>query len=121
MGDTMTASVPEQPRIPQPPETVTALRQAVAKIAPAALPSFSRELDQAADEARQAADLAPLRRFTAQWALYVQIQRHPAVAERFRELEDLATVGDADQARRAAAELGRILDAARAALTQGRQ
>ncbi|MET7766139.1 DUF6247 family protein [Streptomyces sp. NPDC005393] len=117
----MTTSAPEQPRIPQPPATVTALRQAVAQVAPAALPAFTRELDQAADQARQGADLAPLQRFTAQWALYVQIQRQPSVAERFRELEDLATTGDADQARKAATELGRILDAARAALAQGQR
>jgi hypothetical protein len=121
MGESMTATVPEQPRIPQPPTTVTALRQAVGQIAPAALPAFTRELDQAADQARQGSDLAPLQRFTTQWAVYVEIQRRPAVAERFRELEDLAATGDVAQARRAAAELGRILDDALADLTEGRR
>lgn len=114
----MTAAVPEESRIPQPPETISALRQAVAQIAPAALPAFTRELDQAADRARQGSDLAQLRRFTAQWAVFVQIQRQPRVAARFRELEDLAQDGDAEQARRAAAELGRILDDARTALAR---
>ncbi|MER5974063.1 MULTISPECIES: hypothetical protein [unclassified Streptomyces] len=115
----MTATASEQPRIPRPPATVTALRQAVAQIAPAALPPFTRELDQAADQARQGSDLTPLQQFTARWAVYVEIQRRPVVAARFRELEDLAAAGDATEARRAAAELGRILDEARAALSQG--
>ncbi|MER7999621.1 hypothetical protein [Streptomyces sp. NPDC095613] len=114
----MTATASESPLIPQPPATVTALRQAVAQIAPAALPSFTRELDQAADQARLGSDLAPLRRFTTQWALYVQIQRQPRLATRFRELEGLVEVGDAAQVRAAAAELGRILDIAREALAQ---
>ncbi|MGW7362318.1 hypothetical protein ACWGI8_02570 [Streptomyces sp. NPDC054841] len=113
----MTASASEQPLIPQPPPTVAALRQAVAQIAPAALPAFTRELDQAADQARLGSDLAPLRRFTRHWAVYVEIQRRPRQAARFRELEHLAASGDADQVREAAAELGRLLDDAREALT----
>ncbi|MER7106504.1 hypothetical protein [Streptomyces sp. NPDC000229] len=80
----MTAGPPEQPLIPPPPPTVTALRQAVAQIAPAALPAFTREVDQAADQARLGSDLAPLRRFTAHWAVYVQIQRQPRPAARLR-------------------------------------
>ncbi|WP_031506385.1 DUF6247 family protein [Streptomyces megasporus] len=113
----MTTSAAERPLIPQPPATVAALRQAVAQIAPAALPAFSRELDQAADQARQGSDLAPLRRFVAQWAVYVHIQRQPRLAERLRNLEELAATGDAGQAREAASEIGRILDDAHAALS----
>ncbi|WP_175407922.1 DUF6247 family protein [Streptomyces sp. TRM64462] len=110
----MTAPAPEQPLIPQPPATVAALRQAAAQIAPAALPAFARELDQAVDQALLGSDLAPLGRFTSHWSVYVQIQRGPGLAARFRELEDLAATGDATTARDAAAELGRILDDARA-------
>lgn len=84
----MTTSAAEQPLIPQPPTTVTALRQAVAQISPAALPSFTRELDQAADQSRQGSDLAPLQRFIAQWAVFVHIQRQPQLAEELRRWED---------------------------------
>ncbi|OEV04383.1 DUF6247 family protein [Streptomyces oceani] len=112
----MIASGSGRPRIPQPPETVSALRQAVAQVAPASLPAFTRELDKAADLARHGSDLSPLRRFTAQWAIFVQINRDPGTARRFRELEDLAESGDATQARHAAAELGRMLDDARASV-----
>ncbi|WP_435187224.1 hypothetical protein [Streptomyces sp. bgisy126] len=113
----MTAAAPDQPLIPQPPSTVTALRQAVAQIAPASLPAFTRELDQAADQARLGSDLAPLRRFTAHWAVYVHIQRQPRLAARFRELEAVAATGDADWVREAAARMGRLLDDARDALS----
>ncbi|MDT0446955.1 DUF6247 family protein [Streptomyces johnsoniae] len=117
----MTTSAAGQPLIPQPPATVTALRQAVAQIAPAALPAFARELDQAADQARQGSDLAPLRRFVAQWAVYVHIQRQPHLAQRLRHLEDTATAGDAEQARKAASEIGRILDDAHAAFSSSQR
>lgn len=113
----MTTSAAGQPLIPQPPATVTALRQAVAQVAPAALPSFTRELDQAADHSRQGCDLAPLQRFIAQWAAYVYIQRQPHLAAELRRWEKTAASGDADAARKAASEIGRILDVAHAAVT----
>ncbi|MFF7728256.1 hypothetical protein [Streptomyces sp. NPDC008001] len=112
----MTTSAAGQPLIPQPPATVTALRQAIAQIAPAALPAFTRELDEAADQSRQGSDLAPLQRFIAQWAVYVHIQRQPSLAKEFRHWEDTAESGDATQARRAAAAIGKILDEAHAEL-----
>ncbi|WP_340558478.1 DUF6247 family protein [Streptomyces sp. GSL17-111] len=112
----MTTSVAGQPLIPQPPATVAALRQAVSQITPAALPAFTRELDHAADQSRQGSDLAPLQRFVAQWAVHVHIQRHPEIAADLRRWEDAAETGDAAQARRAAAHIGRILDAAHAAV-----
>ncbi|WP_308282250.1 hypothetical protein [Streptomyces lichenis] len=58
----------------------------------------------------------PLRRFTAQWALYVEIQRRPRPAARLREAEHIAATGEEYEARQAAAEAGRVLDEARAAL-----
>ncbi|MFD3451734.1 DUF6247 family protein [Streptomyces sp. NPDC058691] len=112
----MTASSAGQPLIPRPPATVTALRQAIAQIAPAALPAFTHELDQAADQSRQGSDLAPLRRFIAQWSAYVHIQRHPQLAADMRHWEEVAESGDAVQAGKAAAEIGRILDTAHAAV-----
>lgn len=112
----MTTSAAGQPLIPQPPATVAALRQAIRQIAPAALPAFTRESDQAADQSRQGSDLAPLQRFIAQWAAYVHIQRHPALAADLRHWEDTAESGDATQARQAASAIGRILDEAHSAI-----
>ncbi|MFI7092094.1 DUF6247 family protein [Streptomyces lydicus] len=112
----MTTSAAGQPLIPQPPATVAALRQAISQIAPAALPAFTRELDQAADQSRQGADLAPLQRFIAQWAVYVHIQRRPEAAADLRRWEDIAEAGDAAKARQAASGIGRILEEAHAAI-----
>ncbi|MFJ5549550.1 hypothetical protein [Streptomyces sp. NPDC093225] len=112
-----TSAAGQQPLIPQPPGTVTALRQALAQIAPASLPAFTRELDQAADQSRQGADLAPLRRFVAQWAVYVHVQRQPRLASELRHWEESAATADATEARRAATEIGRILGEAHAALS----
>ncbi|MGI5164336.1 DUF6247 family protein [Spirillospora sp. CA-253888] len=116
----MTVGASEQPLIPQPPATVAALRQAIAQVAPAALPAFTRELDQAADQARLGSDIAPLQRFIRQWSVYVHIQRQPALADRFHRLEEQARDGDAAEVRAAASEIGRILDAAHAALAEAR-
>ncbi|TVZ93525.1 hypothetical protein FB157_106247 [Streptomyces sp. BK340] len=116
MGAAMTTSTAGQPLIPQPPATVAALRQAISQIAPASLPAFTRELDQAADQSRQGSDLAPLQRFVTQWAVYVHIQRQPEMAADLRRWEDAAESGDAAQALQAASQIGRILDAAHAAI-----
>ncbi|MFJ8346024.1 hypothetical protein ACIQ9J_06560 [Streptomyces sp. NPDC094153] len=96
--------------------TVAALRQAISQITPAALPAFTRELDEAADQSWQGSDLAPLQRFIAQWAVYVHIQRRPDLAADLRRWEDTAESGDAAQARQAASGIGRILDDAHAAV-----
>ncbi|MEU3348588.1 hypothetical protein ABZ723_27050 [Streptomyces sp. NPDC006700] len=96
--------------------TVAALRQAISQITPAALPAFTRELDEAADQSWQGSDLAPLQRFIAQWAVYVHIQRRPDLAADLRRWEDTAESGDAAQARQAASGIGRILDDAHAAI-----
>ncbi|MFJ2472830.1 hypothetical protein ACIOWI_07525 [Streptomyces sp. NPDC087659] len=110
----MTTSADGQPLIPQPPATVAALRQAVRRIAPETLAAFTRESDRAADRSLQGSDPAPLRRFIAQWAVHVHIRRRPGLAADLRRWEDLAETGDAAQARRAASEIGRILDEAHA-------
>ncbi|MFI0151595.1 DUF6247 family protein [Streptomyces lydicus] len=112
----MTTSAAGQPLIPQPPATVAALRQATSQIAPAALPTFARELDQVSDQSRKGADLAPIQRFIAQWTVYVHIQRRPEAAADLRRWEDIADSGDAAKARRAASGIGRILDEAHAAV-----
>ncbi|MEV0847895.1 hypothetical protein AB0J21_18825 [Streptomyces sp. NPDC049954] len=96
--------------------TVAALGETVARIAPTALPSFTRELDEASARARAKTDPAALRRFTAHWSVYVRLQRHPALAARLRRLEQRAAHGTADGAREAASGIGALLDQARAAV-----
>ncbi len=107
----MTADVPERPLIPQPPATVAALRQAVTRIMPSALPAFAKELEEALEQACQESAFGPLWSFTTRWSIHVQIHRQPKVAARFRELEDLAAeLDDREQIFAVTSELGRILD-----------
>ncbi|WP_067461117.1 hypothetical protein [Actinomadura macra] len=110
----MSTLATEEPLIPQPPATIPALRQAVAQILPASLPAFTGQLDECAEVARQGSGIAPLQRFCRQWSLEIQIHRQPHVSARLRELEDAASRGE--DSRAAAAETGRILDDAFAAL-----
>lgn len=100
--------------------SIALLHDAVAEVTPTALPAFTRELSWAADSALQRGDFLSLRRFAVQWAVHVHIQRDPGTAARYRELDDRAVAsGDPDEARGAVAELGRILDAAHAAVAHG--
>ncbi|WP_448333707.1 DUF6247 family protein [Streptomyces sp. DSM 41534] len=101
------------PTTPQPAATPEALRAAVAQVVPGSLAAFDAERAEAVQQARAEVSAAPLRSFTRQWAVNVAIARHPARAARLRELEALiAETDDLVQAREAAAEVGRILDAA---------
>ncbi|WP_039938818.1 DUF6247 family protein [Streptomyces himastatinicus] len=98
---------------PQPTATPEALRAAVAQVAPGSLAAFDAERAEAVQQARAEVSAAPLRSFTGQWSVNVAIARHPARANRLRELETLASSSDdIVQAREAIAEIGRILDAA---------
>ncbi|MBW8091912.1 MULTISPECIES: DUF6247 family protein [Streptomyces] len=104
---------PHDPVTPQPAATPEALRAAVAQVAPGSLAAFDAERAEAVRQARAEVSAAPLRSFTGQWSVNVAIARHPARAARLRELEALiAQTDDLVQAREAAAEIGRILDAA---------
>ncbi|CDR09413.1 hypothetical protein [Streptomyces iranensis] len=110
------SSQPDHPYDPvtaQPASTPEALRAAVAQVAPGSLAAFDAERAEVVRQARAEVSAAPLRSFTRQWAVNVAIARHPARAARLRELEALiAETDDLVQAREAAAEVGRILDAA---------
>ncbi|MEU9555544.1 DUF6247 family protein [Streptomyces fumanus] len=87
---------PYGPLIPMPELTPEALRRAVAHIAPSRLPALTQHLFEATTNAQQTRSLAPLRAFVHSWAVFVAIERHPARAERLRELERIVDTGEAD-------------------------
>ncbi|MBB5933527.1 hypothetical protein [Streptomyces zagrosensis] len=106
-------AAPDGPLIPMPALTLSALRAAVAQIAPAQLPSFAEHLDRAVEQAAAQSTIAPLRTFLQWWGEFVAIQRYPARAARLRELERAAEEAtDREVLRSALAELQQITDLA---------
>ncbi|MEU0739163.1 DUF6247 family protein [Streptomyces sp. NPDC006134] len=104
---------PYGPLIPMPELTPDALRRAVARIAPSRLPALTQHLFEATTNAQQVQSLAPLRAFVHSWAVFVAIERHPARAERLRELERIVDTGEQDPSA-AIAEIRAIREAAEA-------
>ncbi|MFB7932831.1 hypothetical protein ACFC4C_27390 [Streptomyces sp. NPDC056039] len=98
-----------------PQLTPDALRDAVARSAPSRLPALTQHLFEATTNAQQTQSLAPLRAFVHSWAVFVAIERHPARAERLRELERIVEAGEADPSN-AITEIRTIREAAEAEL-----
>ncbi|MFG3101731.1 DUF6247 family protein [Streptomyces sp. NPDC048182] len=104
---------PYGPLIPMPELTPDALRNAVARIAPSRLPALTQHLFEATTNAQQTQSLAPVRAFLHSWAVFVAIERHPARAERLRQLERVVDAGEQDPAE-AIAGIREIREAAEA-------
>lgn len=105
------SSPTDTPLIPMPALTPSALRAAVAQIAPAHLPAFVKHLDQAAEQASAQSTITPLRSFLTWWGEFVAIQRFPTRAARLRELEQAAEAAtDRDSVRPVLAEIRQIMD-----------
>lgn len=104
---------PYGPLIPMPELTPDALRAAVARIAPSRVPALTQHLFEATTNAQQTQSLAPLRAFVHSWAVFVAIERHPARAQRLRELERIVDDGEQDPSE-AIAEIRAIREAAEA-------
>ena len=66
--------------IPQSALTLPALRQAVATVAPGRLPEMLTKMQDAFVRAGQLGSVTPIRMFYREWAVVVEIERHPATA-----------------------------------------
>ncbi|MFJ9381953.1 DUF6247 family protein [Streptomyces sp. NPDC101455] len=107
---TTLTDIPAGPLIPMPDRNPAALRVAVARLSPEALPRFDTHWAEAMNQARDEFSLLPGRHFVDHWWAWVAIQRWPERAARFRECEHIVATSDDKVTRRAAsAELGRIL------------
>lgn len=103
----------DTPLLLMPPLTEQALRAAVRALAPGASVRFEAELHHAEREGARVGSTVPTRTFLHRWGVFVALRRHPDRARRLQELERV--VGQADgieEARRASAEIGKLLDAA---------
>jgi hypothetical protein len=110
----MIGEVPGQgdPLIPQPSLTLPALRQAVAAVAPGRLPEMFAKMQEAFVRAGDEDSVTPIHMFYREWAVVVEIERHPGLARRLHEAER-TLMSDGAQVRDAAIrEAGEIVRAA---------
>jgi hypothetical protein len=103
-----------EPLIPRPERTVGALRVALAQVAPYRIAEFEAQKDQAFDAAAAQGSVGPVQMFLLAWSRDVEIERHPAMATRYRNAVHAAQVLDKDDPdwRRAMGEVSRVLDEA---------
>lgn len=114
----MVGQTPDQAEsvIPRPELTLPALREAVARIAPGRLPEMFEKMQAAFVRAGEEGSVIPIHMFYREWAVIVEIERHPHVARRLHAAEQ-ALISDDAQARDAAVrEAGEIVRAAHQAI-----
>ena len=73
--------------IPQPSLTLQALRQAVAAVAPDRLPEMFAKMEEAFVQAGERGSVTPIDMFYREWAVIVEIERHPEAALRLHAAE----------------------------------
>lgn len=100
------------PLIPRPPVTLPGLRQAVATVAPSRLTEFFEDMQRAFVQAGEDDSVLPIRAFYRQWAVVVEIERHPETARRLHAAERALDSDDAEVRARAVREAGDIVRAA---------
>jgi hypothetical protein len=114
----MTEQTPEhsEPLIPQPGLTLPALRAAVAAVAPGRLPDMFAKMQDAFVRAGEENSVTPIHMFYREWAVIVEIERHPETATRLHAAEQ-ALMSDDTRVREAAiTEAGEIVRAAHRAV-----
>ena len=73
--------------IPRPSLTLPALRQAVAAAAQGRLPEMSTKMQEAFVQAGAQGSVTPIHMFYREWAVIVEIERHPEIAGRLHAAE----------------------------------
>jgi hypothetical protein len=110
----MIGHTPDQaePLIPQPSPTLPALRQAVSAVAPGRLEEMFISMQDAFVRAGEENSVTPIRMFYRQWAVVVEIERHPDTAQRLRAAEQAMSSPDVQVREDAIREAGEIVRAA---------
>lgn len=96
--------------IPRPALSLPALRQAVASVAPARLSEMFTSMQDAFVRAGEEDSVTPIHMFYREWAVIIEIERHPEVARRLHTAEQAMSSADAqvrDEAIRIAGEIVR--------------
>jgi hypothetical protein len=103
--------------IPQPSLTLPTLRQAVATVAPSRLPEMFTKMQDAFTRAGEQGSVTPIHMFYREWAVIVEIERHPEIARRLHAAEQ-ALMSEDPQVRDAAIrDAGEIVRAAHQTVT----
>lgn len=106
----------QEPVVPLPEREPAALRAAVARLDPAALPRFEADWTAATARARDEYSLLPARYFVEHWFSWVAVERWPELAARLRACERVVVESpDRGERRAAAAEISQILQQAESA------
>ena len=110
----MLGEVPDHgdPVIPQPRLSLPALRQAVAAVAPSRLPEMFAKMQEAFVRAGEEGSVTPIHMFYREWAVVVEIERYPRMAQRLHEAEAMLASEDAQVRDAAIHEAGEIVRAA---------
>jgi hypothetical protein len=106
---------------PQPSLTLPALRQAVAAVAPGRLPEMFAKMQEAFACAGEEGSVTPIHMFYREWAVVVEIERHPGLARRLHEAERTLMSDDSEVRDAAIREAGEIVRAAHRAVALRRQ
>ncbi|KOU33305.1 hypothetical protein [Streptomyces sp. WM6378] len=87
---------PGGPLIPRPERTPSALRVALAQVAPHRLAEMEQQKDEAIALAARTDSLGPIVQFLEAWAVVIEIARFPAVSARLHSAEYAAQILDRD-------------------------
>jgi len=103
--------------IPRPDLTLSALRAAIARVAPGRLPEMFEKIQAAFVRAGVEDSVVPIHVFYREWAVVVEIERHPQVAHRLHAAEQALMSDEAEVRDAAIREAGEIVRAAHQAIT----
>jgi hypothetical protein len=101
---------------PQPSLTLPALRQAVATVAPGRLPEMFTKMQEAFVLAGEQGTVTPIHMFYREWAVIVEIERHPEIARRLHTAEQALMSDDPEVREAAIRAAGEIVRAAHRAV-----
>lgn len=108
----------QEPLIPRPRLTLPELREAVAKVAPGRLSEMFAKMQDAFTKAGEQDSVIPIHMFSREWAVVVEIERHPDTARRLHAAEQALMSDDPAVRDAAIATAGEIVRAAHKAVDE---
>lgn len=107
-----------EPLIPRPGLTLPEIREAVATVAPDRLSEMFTKMQDAFTKAGEQNSVVPIHMFYREWAVIVEIERHPDTARRLHAAEQALMSDDPAVRESAIATAGDIVRAAHQAVAE---